>query len=92
MDGQIKVPLPTEGMHRAGIFETEISEGHPRGASHSEGRSLAHRGVPSSPSCLSIMSKQQVVAVVTSMSMISQGVYRVKRRQTKVGYAGRCNR
>lgn len=92
MDGQIKVPLPTEGMHRAGILKTEISEDHPRGASHSEGRSLAHCGLPSCPSCLSIMSKQQVVAAVTSMSMISQGVCRVKRRQTKVGYAGRCNR
>ena len=68
-------------MHRAGLPEAEISEGHPRGAGYSEGRSLAHRGVPSSPSCLSIVSKPQVVAAVMSMSTHSRGVCRVKRRQ-----------
>lgn len=81
VDGQIKVPLPTRGMHRAGVFEIEMSEGCPRGDSHLEGRSVAHCGVPPSPSCLSIMSKQQVAAAVTSVSEISQGVCRVKRRQ-----------
>lgn len=40
VDGQIKEPSPTRGMHRAGVFEIEMSEGCPRGDSHLEGGSI----------------------------------------------------
>lgn len=66
VDGQIKEPSPTRGMHRAGVFEIEMSEGCPRGDSHLEGGSAAHCGAPPSPSALSITGKRQVAAVVTA--------------------------
>lgn len=50
MARQIKVPLPPEQMHKTGVFEFEISEGHPRRASHPGGRSVSYYGVLPSPS------------------------------------------